>query len=79
MQSQEPGKPAAYSLADIRDAEVMIHPIACKPLRESGRFAAAIDFEDDDCFIRDGADSAAMFRTLAAEAGKPTLRLVPLR
>lgn len=78
MQGQEAGKSANYYLADAQSGEIFLYPLACKQLQDSGKFGAFIDFKDDDCFVKDGVDAAAMFKSLAAEPRKPEMKLVPL-
>lgn len=77
LQAQELGKQATYSLVDAQKAELFLYPLACKPLRDAGTFDAFIAFKDDDCLIRDGADTTAMFKAFAADPGPQTVKMVP--
>ncbi len=78
MQAHEAGKPASYSLVDARKGELLLYPLNCKPLRESGKFNGFMAFEGEDCVVRDGVDTAAMFTLLAGEPGPSRMKLVPL-
>ena len=78
MQGQEKGKPANYYLADAQNGEIFFHPLACKQLQDSAKFGDFIYFKDDDCFVKNGVDTAAMFKSLAAERRQPGMKLVPL-
>ncbi len=76
MQVQEADKPS-YLLADVQDGELFLYPLSCLPLRERGKFGDVIEFKGDDCFVKDGVKTAAMFTALAAEFDDPSLKLVP--
>lgn len=78
MQGQEKGNPANYYLADTQKGEVFFYPLTCKQLQDTAKFGDFIEFKGDDCFVKDGADTAAMFKALAAEPRQPGLKLVPL-
>jgi hypothetical protein len=78
MQGQEAGKPPNYYLADAREEEVLFYPLACKELRNAGIFGDFIDFKDDDCFIKDGVDAIAMFKSFTAAPPPVGMKLVPL-
>ena len=78
MQGQEAGKPPNYYLADTREGEVLFYPLACKELQGSAKFGAFIDFKDDDCFVKEGVDAMAMFKSLVAKPPPVGMKLVPL-
>jgi len=78
MQAEETGKPASYTLVDAQKGELLLHPLNCEPLRKSGKHGDAITFDGEDCTIKPGADTAAMFKSLAAEMGPARMKLVPL-
>lgn len=78
MQAMDKDQIPGYALAEARPGEILIYPVACKPLLTAGTFAAFIEFKDDDCLIRKGADVNAMFKLLATMPGDTSNRLVPL-
>lgn len=77
VQAREDGKSPSYSLAEARPGEIVVHPIACKPLRASGEFNDAVTFEGDDCFVKQGTDGLRLFERLSAKPAQATLKLVP--
>ncbi len=78
VQVQESGKPANYAMAEAQNDEIFIYPLACKTMREQGGFERFVDFKDDDCIVREGADTAAMFAALVAKPATADMKLVPL-
>jgi len=78
MQAQEAGKPVSYSLISAGKDELLLYPLNCGPLRLSGKFNAYISFDGEDCTVKAGADTGAMFKALAAEPGQSRMKLVPL-
>ena len=78
VQVQEGGKPPNYALAEAQNGGIFIYPLACKAMREQGGFERFVVSKDDDCTVRQGADTAAMFASLAAEPGTADMKLVPL-
>jgi hypothetical protein len=78
MQAAETGKPPVYVLAQAELGELLFYPISCQVLRESGSFDDVVSFENDDCFIRDGADVGSLFTAIMAIHGKPSTKLVPV-
>lgn len=77
MQAQEPGKQATYVLVDARKAELFLYALACKPLKDAGKYDSYIAFKDDDCVVKDGADTTALFKAIAADPGPQTAKIVP--
>ena len=78
VQVQEGGKPPNYALAEAQNGGIFIYPLACKAMREQGGFERFVNFKNDDCIVREGADTAAMFAALVAEPGTADMKLVPL-
>ena len=78
MQAEETGKPASYTLVDAQKSELLLHPLNCEPLRKSGKHGDAVIFDGEDCTIKPGADTSAMFKSLAAEMGPAKVKLVPV-
>ncbi|MGH6906883.1 MAG: hypothetical protein ACREDX_03390 [Aestuariivirga sp.] len=78
MQAEEKGKSITYSLIEAKDGALLLYPLSCKPLHESGKFEDFIAFNDDDCFVKDGVDKLQMFKALATQPGQPNMKLVLL-
>lgn len=76
LQAVEAGKPSIYVLVDAETRELLFYPIACKGLKDSGKFVGDIEFVDSDCFVKPGADYRALFKFLAATPGEATTKLV---
>lgn len=77
LQAEEAGKQPVYSLVDAQKAELFLYPMACKPLKDAGTYDAWIEFKGDDCIIKDGVDTAALFKAFAADPGPQTSKIVP--
>lgn len=79
MQAEEAGNPVYYSLVEAEPEALYVYPVDCKALREAGKLGSFVEFRDDDCFVKDGVDTAAMFAALAADPGPPTMKLAAER
>ena len=75
LQAIEAAKPAIYVLVDAEPKELLFYPIACKDLKESGKFAADVEFVDSDCLVKPGADYKALFKSLTAAPGEASTKL----
>ena len=76
LQAIETSKPAIYVLVDAEAKELLFYPIACKELKEGGKFAETIEFVDSDCFVKPGADYKALFKSLSATPGEASTKMV---
>jgi len=76
LQAVEAGKPAIYVLVDAEAKELSFYPIACKDLKDSGKFAADVEFADSDCFVRPDTNYMTLFKTLTATPGEASTKLV---
>ena len=77
LQAEETGKQPVYSLVDAQKDELFLYPMACKSLKDAGAYEAWVEFKGDDCTIKEGADTAALFKAFAADPGPQTTRIVP--
>lgn len=77
VQMTEPGQGSVYALAEARVGEIVIHPLTCDGMRKAARYEALVRFEKDDCFVRDRASLAEVFRLAVAEPGQASIKLVP--
>jgi len=78
LQAEETGKPVSYTLLQAQKGELLLHPLNCEPLHKSGKYEGAITFDGEDCTIKPGADTAALFKSLAADRGPARMKLVPV-
>src|SRR5438874_510331 len=69
MQAVEKDKGATYLLVEAKPSELLVYPAACEPLKKSGKFGQFIDFKDDDCFVKSGANAKEMFKALLDVSG----------
>ncbi len=77
VQGSEPGKPAAYLLAERQDKTVFLYPLMCTELKKIADVAAHIRFEGDDCIA--GKDfSQADFAAISASLPDPTMKMEPV-
>ena len=76
LQANEPEKPATYVLIKAEPKELLIYPLTCTMLKESGKFGNDIEFKDSDCFVKEGADKMALFKALIGNASEPSSKLV---
>jgi hypothetical protein len=76
LQAVEAAKPAIYVLVDAEAKELLFYPIACKDLKDSGKFAGDVEFVDSDCFVKPGADYKALFKSLTAAPGEASTKLM---
>jgi hypothetical protein len=76
LQAVEAARPATYVLVDAEARELLFYPIACKDLKDGGKFADAIAFVDSDCFVKPGADYKALFKSLTSTPGEASAKLV---
>jgi hypothetical protein len=77
LQAVEANKPAAYLLVEAKPEELLFYPIACKALKDSGKYKKTITFVDSDCFIKFGTDYKVLFSGFTANPGEATTKLVP--
>jgi hypothetical protein len=66
----------SYVLIKAEPKELLVYSLDCKILKESGKFEDDIEFKDSDCFVKEGADKAAMFKALIGNASEPSSKLV---
>jgi len=76
LQAAEATGPTSYVLVKAETKELLVYPLECKTLKESGKFENDIEFKDSDCSVKDGADKTALFKTLIGNASEPSSKLV---
>jgi hypothetical protein len=76
LQANEPGKAASYVLIKAEPKELLVHPLDCKTLQESGKFGNEIEFVGSSCSIKERTDAMALFKSLIGIAGEPSTKLV---
>jgi hypothetical protein len=69
----------SYVLVKADPKELLVYPLECRILRESGNFESDIKFKDSDCFVKEGADKTALFKALIGNASEPSSKLVSER
>lgn len=78
LQAVEKDKPTVYGLVELGKGEIVFHPLTCTALRETGSFASYVTFKDDDCMVKDDADTGAMFAAMAADPVPSPSKLVAI-
>ena len=76
LQANEPGKAASYVLIKAEPKELLVYPLDCKTLQESGRLGNEIEFKDSSCFIKEGTDTIALFKAVIGSASEPSSKMV---
>lgn len=76
LQANEPGNTASYVLVKAGPKELLVYPLDCKTLQESGKFGNEIEFVNSSCPIKEGTDAMALFRALIGNAREPSSKLV---
>jgi hypothetical protein len=66
----------SYVLVKAEPKELLVYPLECKVLKESGKFEHDIEFKDSDCSVKEGADKTALFKALIGNASEPSSKLV---
>jgi len=79
VQATEQGKPTNYTLATVEDGAAVFHLLECADLKKRAELAAYIEYQRDDCFIKDGADAMALFGELIKQPGEPSAKLEPVK
>lgn len=79
VQATESGKPTNYTLATIEGGGAVFYLLECAELKKRVELAAYIDYQRDDCFIKDGADAMALFGELIKQPGEPSARIEPVK
>jgi len=77
-QALEDGKSPNYSLVEANAADIVVHPISCKSLKESGKLDDFVVFNGDDCEVKEGTDRDVLFKMLAASPDDASLKIVPV-
>ena len=67
---------ATYVLAKAEAKQLLVFPLDCKTLEDSGKYRDAIAFTDSSCTVKGGADKLALFKSLTADPGEPATKLV---
>ncbi len=67
---------ATYVLVKAEPKQLLIFPLDCKTLEDSGKYEDAIDFTDSSCAIKGGADKLALFKSFTADLTEPSTKLV---
>ncbi|MDP1699983.1 MAG: hypothetical protein Q8L53_03340 [Aestuariivirga sp.] len=70
------GMATSYMLVKVEPKELLVYPLDCKTLQESGKLGNEIEFKDSSCFIKDGADKMGLFKALIGSASEPSTKLV---
>jgi hypothetical protein len=79
VQATEQGKPTNYTLATVANGAAVFHLLECADLKKRAELAAYIEYQRDDCFIKDGADAMALFGELIKQPGEPSAKLEPVK
>jgi hypothetical protein len=66
----------SYVLIKAEPKELLVYSLECKKLKESGKFENDIEFKNSDCFVKEGADKTALFKSLIGNASEPSSKLV---
>ena len=66
----------SYVLIKAEPKELLVYSLECKILGESGKFENDIEFKESSCFVKEGADKAALFKALIGNASEPSSKLV---
>jgi hypothetical protein len=69
-------KTTSYVLIKAEPKELLVFSLECKILKESGKFESDIEFKDSNCFVKEGADKMALFKSLTAATKEPSTKLV---
>ncbi len=67
---------ATYVLAKAEAKQLLVFPLDCKTLEDSGKYRDAVAFSDSSCTVREGIDRLALFKSFIADLGEPTTKLV---
>ncbi len=78
VQATEKGKAVNYTLATVADGVAVFHLLECADLKKRAELAAYIDYQRDDCFIKEGVAAMALFGELVKQPGEPSAKIEPL-
>jgi hypothetical protein len=78
VQATEAAKPTNYTLATVKDGVAVFHLLECADLKKRAELAAYIDYQRDDCFIKEGVAAMALFGELVKQPGEPSAKIEPL-
>ena len=76
LQGTESTGPTSYVLVKAEPKELLVYSLDCKSLKDAGKYGNDIDFVDSDCFVKEGADKAALFKSLTGFVKEPSTKLV---
>ena len=76
LQATETAGSTSYVLVKAEAKELLLYPLDCKTLEESGTFMGQIDFVESDCFIAADADKTALFKSLIPASSEASSKLV---
>jgi hypothetical protein len=79
VQATEQGKSTNYTLATVEGGGAVFHLLECAELKKRAELAAYIDYQRDDCFIKDGANAMALFGELIKQPGEPSAKIEPVK
>jgi len=79
VQATEAGKPANYTLATVKDGAAIFHLLECEELKKRSELAAYIDYQRDDCLIKEGVNAMALFGELVKQPGEPSAKIEPVK
>jgi hypothetical protein len=79
VQATEAAKPTNYTLATVKDGVAVFHLLECADLKKRAELAAYIDYQRDDCFIKDAANAMALFGELVKQPGEPSAKIEPVK
>ena len=65
-----------HALIKAEPKELLVYSLECKILGELGKFENDIEFKESSCFVKEGADKAALFKALIGNASEPSSKLV---
>ena len=55
-----------YALVEALPKDLLIHVVDCNDLKKAGGFDSLVEFQKDDCFVKEGADTVALLKALVA-------------
>ena len=64
LQGTESTGPTSYVLVKAEPKELLVYSLDCKSLKDAGKYGNDLDFVDSDCFVKEGADKTALFKSL---------------
>ena len=75
LQARQQQGPAAFLLARVRDKIAEARPLACREVEKIHALESSVVPVGDNCFIREGADPAVLFKAILKTNPEPTVRL----